>query len=123
MICPKAKRENLSMTIKRKTNGGDLSRYNLDESKENFNILKKVIKKKEYSIYEEIFKLIETRRIIELKSRSIIIETDAENNSKLLDDISKKYFIKEISQRRVEKKIGHGYVLGNLFITLKIDFY
>ena len=111
------------MTIKRKTNGGDLSRYNLDESKENFNILKKVIQKKEYSIYEEIFKLIETRRIIELKSRSIIIETDAENNSKLLDDISKKYFIKEISQRRVEKKIGHGYVLGNLFITLKIDFY
>ena len=67
--------------------------------------------------------MIETRRIIELKSRSIIIETDAENNSKLLDDISKKYFIKEISQRRVEKKIGHGYVLGNLFITLKIDFY
>ena len=67
--------------------------------------------------------MIETRRIIELKSRSIIIETDAENNSKLLDDISKKYFIKEISQRRVEKKIGNGYVLGNLFITLKIDFY
>ena len=74
-------------------------------------------------IYEEIFKLMETCRIIELKSRSVKIEIDAENNDKLLDDISKNYFIKKISQRRIEKKIGHGYLLGNLFITLKIDFY
>ena len=46
----------------------------------------------------------ETCRIIESKSRSIITEIDAENNSKLLDDISKKYFKKKISQRRIEKK-------------------
>ena len=100
-----------------------LSRYNLDEIEENFNILKKVIQKKEYLIYDEIFKSIETCRIIEWKSRSIIIEINGENNSKLLDNISKKYFIKKISQRRIGKKIGHGYVLGNLLITLKIDFY
>ena len=47
--------------------------------------------------------MIETCRIIESKSRSIIIEIDAENNGKLLDNISKKYFIKKISQRRIEK--------------------
>ena len=82
-----------------------LARYNLDETKENFNILKKFIQKKEYLIYEEIFKLTETCRIIESKSRSVIIEIDAENNSKLLDDISKKYLIKKISQRRIEKKL------------------
>ena len=99
------------------------SRYNLDEIEENFNILKKVIQKKEYLIYKETFKWIETCRIIESKSRSIIIEIDAENNGKLLDDISKKYLIKMISQREIERKIGHGYVLGNLCITLKIDFY
>ena len=81
-----------------------LARYNLDETKENFNILKKFIQKKEYLIYEEIFKLTETCRIIESKSRSIITEIDAKNNSKLLDDISNKYFIKKISQRRIEKK-------------------
>ena len=56
-------------------------------------------------IYEEIFKLIETGRIIESKSRSVIIETNAENNNKLLDDISKNYFLKKISQRRIEKKL------------------
>ena len=49
--------------------------------------------------------MIETCRIIESKSRSIIIEIDAENNGKLLDNISKKYFIKKISQRRIEKKL------------------
>ena len=81
------------------------SRYNLDETEENFNILKKVIQKKEYLIYEEIFKLIETCRTIESKSRSIIIEIDAENNGKLLDDISKIYSIKKISQKRIEKKL------------------
>ena len=74
-----------------------LARYNLDETEENFNILKKFIQKKEYLIYEEIFKLIETCRIIESKSRSVIIEIDAEHNEKLLDEISKKYFIKKIS--------------------------
>ena len=82
-----------------------LARYNLDETEENFNILKKFIQKKEYLFYEEIFKLTETCRIIESKSRSVIIEIDAENNSKLLDDISKKYLIKKISQRRIEKKL------------------
>ena len=66
--------------------------------------------------------MIETCRIIESRTRSIVIKIDAENNKKLLDDISKKYFIRKISPRRIEEKIGHGYVLGDLFITLKIDF-
>ena len=80
-----------------------LSRYDLEDTEENFNTLKKVIQKKEYLIYQEIFKLMETCRIIELKSNSITIEIDAENNKKLLDDINKKYFIKRIVQREVEK--------------------
>ena len=80
-----------------------LSRYDLEDTEENFNTLKKVIQKKEYLIYQEIFKLMETSRIIELKSNSITIEIDAENNKKLLDDINKKYFIKRIVQRKVEK--------------------
>ena len=44
------------------------------------NKLKKVMQKKEYSIYGEIFKFIETCRIIELRTRSIIIKIDEENN-------------------------------------------
>ena len=71
-------------------------------------------------IYPEIFKLIE---IIDSKSKSITIEIDAENNSILLDDIVKKFVIEKIYQGWVEKKIGRGYILGNLFITLKNIFY
>ena len=67
-------------------------------------------------IYLEIFKLVETCRII--NSKSITIERDAENNSILLDDIVKKFFTEKIYQKRVEKKIDHGYILGNLFILL-----
>ena len=52
------------------------------------------MQKKEQLIYQEIFRLIETCRIIESKSNSITIEIDAENNEELLDDINKKYFIK-----------------------------
>ena len=99
-----------------------LSRYDLEDTEENVNILKRVIQIKEYLIYQEIFKQIKTCRIIESKSNSITIEIDAENNKKLLDDINKKYFIKNFGRRKVEKKIGHGYVLGNLFITLTIYF-
>ena len=55
-------------------------------------------------IYQDIFKLIETCRTIESKSNSITAEIEAENSKKLLDDINKKYFIKKIGQRKVEKK-------------------
>ena len=55
-------------------------------------------------IYQEIFKLTETCKITESKPNSITIEIDAANNKKLLDDINKKYFIKKIGQRKVEKK-------------------
>ena len=48
--------------------------------------------------------MIETCRIIKSKSNSITTEIDVENNKKLLDDINKKYFIKKIGQRKVEKK-------------------
>ena len=80
------------------------SRYNLEKTKENFKILKKVkFEKKEYLIYQKIFKLIE---IIDSKSKSITIEIDAENNSILLDDIVNKFFIEKIYQKRVEKKLA-----------------
>ena len=51
-----------------------------------------------------------------------MIEIDTENNHELIDDLSKKIFMKKINQRRAEKKIGHGYVSGNLCATFKIDF-
>ena len=99
-----------------------LWRNGLEENKENYNMLKNVIRKKERFIYEEIFKLIDTYRIIKSESKLIIIEIDMENNRELLDDLSKKKFMKKMNQRRAEKEIGGGCALGNLFATFKIDF-
>ena len=99
-----------------------LWRNGLEENKENYNMLKNVIRKKERFIYEEIFKLIDTYRIIKSESKLIIIEIDMENNRELLDDLSKKKFMKKMNQRRAEKEIGGVCALGNLFATFKIDF-
>ena len=99
-----------------------LWKYGLGENEENYNALKNVIRKKEGFIYEEIFKLIDTCRIIKSESKLIIIEIDTENNRELIDDLTKNIFMKSINQRRAEKKIGRSYILGNLFETCKIDF-
>ena len=99
-----------------------LWRYSSEENEENYNALKNVMCKKKRFIYEEIFKLVDTCRIIKSGSKLITIEIDTEHNCELIDDLSKKSFMKKINQRRAEKKIGHGYVLGNLFATFKIDF-
>ena len=99
-----------------------LWKYGLEENEENYNALKNVIRKKEGFIYEEIFKLIDTCRIIKSESKLIIIEIDTENNRELIDDLTKNIFMKNINQRRAEKKIGRSYILGNLFETCKIDF-
>lgn len=64
--------------------------------------------------------LIENCRIIQKNNKGIIIKTDSEENNNLLNDLAQKFFITRFSQRRAEKKIGHGYISGNLFITLII---
>ena len=46
--------------------------------------------------------------------KGIIIEIDAEENYHLLEGIANKFFITRLDQRRAEKKVGHGYVTGNL---------
>ena len=66
--------------------------------------------------------MVDTCRIIKSESKLIIIEIDTENNRELIDDLSKNIFMKNINQRRAEKKIGRSYILGNLFETCKIDF-
>ena len=56
-------------------------------------------------------------------SKGIIIEIDSEENHHLLEDITHKFFTTRRGQRRAEKKVGHGYVTGNLFILLKIHYF
>ena len=45
---------------------------------------------------------------------------NSEENKHLLDDLTKILFTRKLGQRRVEKKIGHGYEVGNLFIKVLI---
>ena len=63
--------------------------------------------------------MIDSARIIEVTNKWFIIEFDLEENEKLAKDLNNLFFIKQIGQRRVQKK-GHGYVTGNLFVTCKI---
>ena len=76
-------------------------------------------------MYSEIFNLIDNCQIIEKNSKNIIIEIDSEEYSDLITDINKLFFIKKNKskkqrKKKKKKKIGHGYELGNLFITLII---
>ena len=66
--------------------------------------------------------MIDNCQIIEKNSKNIIIEIDSEEYSDLITDINKRFLIKKKNKQRTKKKkkkkIGHGYELGNLFITL-----
>ena len=64
--------------------------------------------------------LINNCRIIEEDSTGITVEIDLLENRKLLEDLMNSFFTKKISTRKVEKKIGYAYFVGNPFLTLKI---
>ena len=88
-------------------------RYGIEKNSENFNKLAIVIKQKEYVIYKENFTLLENCRIVTENSHSIAIENYLEEYRYLLEDISKKIFIKIIKRRKVNFDT-------NLFFTIII---
>ena len=49
-----------------------------------------------------------------------IAEIDLVEHNNLLEDFTKKFFTKKLSTRKVEKKVGHAYITGNTFLTIKI---
>ena len=87
--------------------------YGIENNSENFNKLAMVINQKEYVIYKEIFTLLEKCRIVTENSHSITTETCSEEYRYLLEDISKKNFIKIIKRRKVNFD-------RNLFFTIII---
>ena len=64
--------------------------------------------------------MIENCQIIQEDSTGIIIEIDLIEYHTLLEDLTNSFFTKKISTRKVEKKIGHAYFVGNPFLTIKI---
>ena len=64
--------------------------------------------------------MVDNCRITEEDSTGITVEIWLEEHRELLEDLTKSFFTKKISTRRVEEKIGHTYFVGNPFLTIKI---
>ena len=84
-------------------------RYRIKDTKENFNKIGEVIKQREFYVYCKILYMIDNCSIIEEDSTGITVEICLEEHRELLEDLTKSFFTKKISTRRVEEKIGHTY--------------
>ena len=103
-------------------NKNESSKYkqNIENNDENFNKLAQVITKKEYYIYRKIFHMIDDCRIVWEDSGSTTIEIDLIIHDKLLQDVTRKSFIKKLGVQKLEEKVGDGYIVGNPFLSLKL---
>ena len=79
-----------------------------------------MIEEREFIIYHKILHMIDNCQIIEEDSSGIIIEIDLLEHRKLRKNLTYSFFTKKINTRKVEKKIGHAYFVGNPFFTIKI---
>ena len=95
-------------------------RYCITDTKENFSKIGEVITQRKFYVYRKILYIIDNCQIIEEDSTEITVEICLEEHRKLLEDLTKSFFTKKISTRRVEEKIGHAYFVGNPFLTIKI---
>ena len=67
--------------------------------------------------------IIDNCRVVQEDSGIITVEIELLEHNHLLEDITRKFFTKKISTRKFEKKNNnnnHAYIVGNLFLTLKI---
>ena len=67
--------------------------------------------------------IIDNCRVVQEDSGIITVEIELLEHNHLLEDITRKFFTKKISTRKFEKKNNnnnHVYIVGNLFLTLKI---
>ena len=94
--------------------------YRIKDSKENLNKIGEVIKQRKFYVYCKILYMIDNCQIIEEDSTGITVEICLEEHRELLEDLTKSFFTKKISTRRVEEKIRHAYLVGNPFLTIKI---
>ena len=94
--------------------------YRIKDSKENLNKIGEVIKQRKFYVYCKILYMIDNCQIIEEDSTGITVEICLEEHRELLVDLTKSFFTKKISTRRVEEKIRHAYLVGNPFLTIKI---
>ena len=94
--------------------------YDIANTEENFEKLREVIKEINFIIYCRILCMIDNCQIREKDSTGITIAVDLFGHHKLLGDLTNSLFTKKISTRKIEKKIGHAYFVGNPFLAIKI---
>ena len=94
--------------------------YGIQETEENFKKLEEMIENREFIIYQKLLYIIDNCWIAEEDWSGITLEIDISEQRKLLDDLVNKFFTKKISTRKVEKKVGSAYFIGNPFLTIKI---
>ena len=95
--------------------------YNIQNTVENLKKLEHVIEKRDFTIYKQILYMVDNCRIVEEDSSGITVEIDLFEHRKLLEDLTNNFFHKKLGNRKFEKKIGHGYFVGNVFLTIKIS--
>ena len=95
-------------------------RYRIKDTAEDFNKIAEVITKRKFNIYHRILYMIDNCRIVEEDSTGITVEICLDEHRDLLEDLTNNFFTKKISTRKVETKVGHGYVTGNPFLTIEI---
>ena len=64
--------------------------------------------------------MIDNYRIVCEDSNSITIEIDLKQHNTLLEGVTKCSFTKKLGTRKVEEKKNQAYMVGNLFLTLKV---
>ena len=77
-----------------------LYRYSIENNEENFKKLAQVINKRDYYIYKQILYMIDNCRILSEDSSGITVEIDLYEHSTLLEDITKKFFIKKNTHKK-----------------------
>ena len=87
--------------------GNYLYLYSIENNDENFNKLAQVITKKEYYIYRKTFHMIDNCRIVCKDSGSITIETDLVIHDKLLQDVTRTFFVKKLGVRKGGSCLHH----------------
>ena len=86
--------------------------YNIQNTVENLKKLEHVIEKRDFTIYKQILYMVDNCRIVEEDSSGITVEIDLFEHKKLLEDLTNKFFHKNLGNRKFEKKTGHGLIVN-----------
>ena len=78
-----------------------------------------VIEKRDFTIYKQTLYMVDNCKIVEGESLGITVKIDLFEHRKLLEDLTNNFFHNKLGNRKFEKKIGHGYFVGNVFLTIK----